>query len=140
VAFAITGVGLLALAIGGAALIGPGLVLFAIPGLALIATQRLCVQVDSTTIRRRGLLGWYGPYRLDEVSALRVRRMRSSSGVRRSPVVAPLVLRIWVLDDQVVHMTVLLWSGWAALARFVGSIESVDVDTRSRKRIAAHAP
>jgi hypothetical protein len=53
--------------------------------------------------------------------------------------VAPLVLRIWVFDDQVVRMTVALWSGWAALARFVGSVESVDVDTRSRKRIEEHA-
>jgi hypothetical protein len=137
-AFPIMGAGLLTLAVAGAALIGTGLLLFVVPAVALLATQRLCVVVDGTTIRRRGLLGWHGPFRLDDVSALRVRRMRRSSPMRRSWPAAPLVLRIWVFDDPVVRMTVMFWNGWPALARFVGSLESVDVDTRSRKRIAQH--
>jgi hypothetical protein len=142
--YAVVGCVLVVLGLAGVAVSSPLLVLV-LPGIALLATRRLRIELDDRTIRRRGLLGWDDAWRLDEVIAMRLRRVPwSGNGTARRAIrigrfaSVPLRLRIYATDDPVVEITVAFWADWALLARAIAGREGLDVDTRSRKRLARY--
>lgn len=123
-------------------LVAPAAAVVALAGIALLPLLVVRVECDGTTIRRRRILRWEDPVSVDDIIALRVRRspFRALAGWRHSfrfghLCTVPLRFRLNTKRGVALDLTVVWWSGWIALARFVRSRPDVEVDSRSAARL-----
>jgi hypothetical protein len=136
--------GPLLIAAGAAAgvLVTPVAAVVAVAGILLLPLFVVRVECDGTTIRRRRVLRWEEPVAVDDLIALRLRRAPFSAlaGWRHSfrfghYCTVPLRLRLNTKRGVALDLTVVWWSGWIALARFVRSRPGIEVDSRSAARL-----
>jgi len=129
--------------LGGVAIVAAGSaagVVVAIVGAVVSLSWRPRIEVGDDAVRARALVGTTViPY--DEIREVRLRRV--PFGPPRPPhrsyrigrfSTTPIRLRIIGVDDMI-QLTVGLWSDWPALVRVVLSLPGVESDSRTRGRL-----